>query len=92
MPAAGRPWQRERAAFKDECKRNNTPCWLCSGSKGPIDYTSTHEPLSFTVDHVQPTSLGADPMRKSQWRPAHMSCNSSRGNTTRGMFPTSRKW
>ena len=93
MPARGRPWDRERSAFKRECKRINAECWLCRGAKGPIQYDAPPKhPLSFTVDHVQPTSLGSDPMRKSGWKPAHFGCNSSRGNTTRGMFPTSRKW
>lgn len=71
MPAAGRPWRRERDAYKAQCRKDNAPCWLCRGTKGPIDYTTTHEPLSFTIDHVTPTSLGGDPMRRANWKPAH---------------------
>lgn len=97
MPASGRPWQRERAAYKAECKRHNAPCWLCQGRRGPIDYSrndgkTNRNPLAFTVDHVTPTSLGGDPMARSNWRPCHLVCNTSRGNGTRGEFPTMRQW
>jgi hypothetical protein len=97
MPASGRPWNRERTRYKAECKARGAACWLCLGTKGPIDYDSAYDPskrqpLLFTVDHSQPTSLGADPMRVDLWRPAHWTCNSSRGNTTRGQYPTSRQW
>jgi 5-methylcytosine-specific restriction endonuclease McrA len=93
MPARGDTWDRERKAFKDECKRANTPCWICRGSKGPIQYDARpRTPQSFTVDHVTPTSLGGDPLRRANFKAAHYGCNSSRGNTTRGQFPTSRKW
>jgi len=97
MPASGRPWNRARAAFKAECAARNEKCWLCQNSKGPIDYTSPYDPkhpnpLLFTVDHMDPTSLGSDPMRVDRWRPAHSTCNTSRGNTTRGQYPVSRKW
>ena len=97
MPAKGRPWTRETAAYKLECKRINAPCWHCQGAKGPIDYDSPYDannykPLRFTVDHRTPTSLGGDPMARSNWAPCHATCNSSRGNTTRGQFPTSRAW
>jgi 5-methylcytosine-specific restriction endonuclease McrA len=97
MPAKGRPWIRESATYKAECKRIHAPCWLCLDSKGPIDYDAAYDadkynPLRFTVDHKVPTSLGGDPMARSNWAPAHATCNSSRGNTTRGQYPTSRQW
>ena len=93
MPARGDTWDRERASYKAECRRTNAPCWLCRGAKGPILYDAKpRTPLSFTVDHVHPTSLGGDPMRRALWKPAHYGCNSSRGNTTRGQFPNSRQW
>jgi len=97
MPAKGRPWTRERHAFKAECKKANAQCWLCKNTKGPIDYVSKYDPkepnpMLFTVDHMTPTSIGGDPMRRSLWAPAHATCNSSRGNTTRGQYPTSRQW
>ena len=97
MPGRGRPWDRERKRYKDECRSAGAECWLCHGRKGPIDYTSKFNPdqpnpLLFTIDHVTPTSLGGDVMRKANWRPCHASCNTSRGNGTRGQFPTARKW
>jgi len=63
----------------------------------PIDYDSPYDaqnynPRRFTVDHKTPTSLGGDPLARSNWAPSHARCNSSRGNTTRGQFPTSRAW
>jgi 5-methylcytosine-specific restriction endonuclease McrA len=90
MPGKGRPWDRERARFKAECRIRNAPCWCCGQ---PIDYNAEpRTPDSFTVDHVTPTSLGGDVLRVTNWRPARYGCNSSRGNTTRGQFPTSRTW
>lgn len=93
MPARGRPWDRERAAFKAECRKTNAACWHCNGTKGPIQYDAPpRTPLSFSVDHVTPTSLGGDELRRTNFKPAHYGCNSSRGNTTRGQFPNSRRW
>jgi len=93
MPADGRPWRRVSGAFKAKCASENLPCWLCKGSKGPINYkAAATEPLSYTTDHIVPTSLNGDPLRHSNLAPAHRVCNISRGNTTRGQFPTSRQW
>ncbi len=72
MPANGRPWRREQAAFKAECKRNNAACWLCRGKLGPIQYDAPpRHPLAFSADHVTPTSLGGDAMRRANLKPAH---------------------
>jgi len=93
MPADGRPWRRVSAAFKVKCAAAGAPCWLCNGTKGPINYKADPlDPLSFTVDHKTPTSLGGDPLKHSNLAAAHRLCNISRGNTTRGQFPTSRQW
>lgn len=90
MRIKGRVWERERAAFKAECRRNNLPCWLC---RKPIDYDATpRTPGSFSADHVTPISLGGDSLRRANLKPAHYGCNAARGNTTRGQFPTSRRW
>ena len=43
-------------------------CWLCGG------------PGATTVDHVVPRSRGGDPWDLANCRPAHGSCNYSRGN------------
>jgi len=97
MPGSGRVWTRERDKFKAECKRTNAQCWLCKNTKGPIDYESKfdpkrYNPLMFSLDEEIPSSLGGNPLRTSKWRASHLVCNVSRGNTTRGQFPTSRQW
>ncbi|MBK0418290.1 HNH endonuclease [Leucobacter sp. CSA1] len=90
MPAKGDTWDRERAALRTTAQRSNTPCWIC---RQPIDWNAApRTPRSFSADHVTPTSLGGDPLRRANLKPAHYGCNSSRGNTTRGQFPNSRKW
>jgi len=82
-----------QAKFREDCKAIKAPCWLCKGDKGPINYwAKAGTPQSFAADHVTPTSLGGDAVRLSNLRPSHFGCNSSRGNTTRGQFPTSRQW
>lgn len=90
MRVRGRAWDRERSAYKADCERRNAHCWLCHKS---INYKAPpRTPESFSVDHITPVSLGGDSMRRSNWRPSHYGCNSARGNTTRGQFPTSRRW
>lgn len=72
----GHRWRQLRKAVL----RESTVCWIC-GKDGAT-----------TVDHIVPVSL--DPARcldRSNVRPAHLSCNSARGNGRRGM-PTSRPW
>jgi hypothetical protein len=72
MPAKGRPWNRESSAFKEECRRRNAPCWICRNQRGPIDYDAPpRTPMSFSVDHVTPTSLGGDVVRRANFKPAH---------------------
>ncbi|WP_373872341.1 HNH endonuclease signature motif containing protein [Acrocarpospora phusangensis] len=71
---AGRPWRRVRAAVLAA----STTCWLC-GRPIDLDLPVTHR-MSATVDHVDPISLGGDPLNPALLRPAHRSCNSSRGN------------
>lgn len=97
MTKYGSDYDRARALFKQQHAATNTPCVHCNNSKGPIDYTSRYDPkhykpLLFSLEHLDPTSLGADPMRQDRWRASHLICNVSRGNTTRGQFPTSRRW
>jgi hypothetical protein len=74
MPGdSSRAWKRERALFKEECKRRWADCAICKGRKGAIAYNAEvpTDPMAFTVEHVRPTSLGGEVMRKSNWRPAH---------------------
>lgn len=97
MTKYGSDYERERARFKAECAAVNAPCWICNNERGPIDYTSKYvkgskQPLLFNLDHAVPTSLGGRQAASSNFRASHYVCNVSRGNTTRGQFPTSRKW
>lgn len=97
MGKYGQHYDKLRAQFKAECAKRNDPCWICNNSKGPIDYTSkyvpgTKQPLLFNLDHAEPTSLGGGATELKNFRASHYVCNVSRGNTTRGQFPTSRKW
>lgn len=74
----GRPWLRAVA----ELKRQSQVCWLCLEA---IDMSLEFpDPGSFSADHVIPLSeLDEDDPRRtklSNLRPAHLGCNSSRGN------------
>jgi 5-methylcytosine-specific restriction endonuclease McrA len=89
MPSRGRPWDRTRGIHKTQARNTNEPCWIC---KKPIDWSAEpRTPWAYSADHVTPTSLGGTDAL-SNLRTAHYSCNSSRGNTARGDFPTSRRW
>lgn len=69
MPASGRPWESVRSQFREECKAAHARCWLC---KEPIDYyAKAKTPKSFSADHVTPTSLGGDALRRANLKPAH---------------------
>lgn len=89
MPARGRQWDRTRAIAKQQARTKNEPCARCGK---PIDWTAApRTPSSYTADHVTPTIQGGSD-RLSNLRTMHYGCNSSRGDGTRGDFPTSRKW
>lgn len=97
MSKYGAQYDRERQRFKAECAARNEPCWICRNENGPIDYTSryvrgTQQPLLFNLDHENPVSLGGAVAGYANFRASHYRCNVSRGNTTRGLFPTSRRW
>lgn len=97
MTKYGKGYERERARFKADCAARREPCVHCKDRKGPIDYTSRYDPknynpLLFSLEHMDPVSLGADSMRQDRWRASHLVCNVSRGNTTRGQYPTARQW
>ena len=67
-------------------------CHLCGRTVHPdVPPQSSQAP---TVDHVVPTSSGADPMDTTYWGLAHRGCNSRRGSAavvepTRG---ATRQW
>ena len=97
MTKYGQQYERLRAQFKADCAARKQACWICNDSKGPIDYTSryvrgTRQPLLFNLDHAVPVSLGGNEAELKNFRASHYICNVSRGNTTRGQFPTSRAW
>lgn len=97
MTRYGSSYDAARATFKAQCRATNEPCWICRNELGPIDYETPFDPtrrdsLQFTVDHVTPVSLGGSITRTSGWKPAHYVCNVRRGNTSRGLFPSSRQW
>lgn len=75
----GRPWRRVRARILAA----SDICWLCG------------QPGSTSVDHIVPLSLGGHPTDPANLAPAHISCNSRRGNGApkkRQRIPTSRDW
>lgn len=94
----GRPWRRHRGRMVDYWRRNQTPCWLCGE---PINWDLPYrDPLTGlvnsdfgTLDHLDPISLGGAPHDPQRSAPAHMGCNSKRGNGTRRVaLPVSRRW
>ncbi|MBD0707383.1 MULTISPECIES: HNH endonuclease [unclassified Streptomyces] len=88
-PRNGRPYRRLVAALK----ARGLPCWICGHAINPrLD--AWHR-LSFTLDHIQPLSLGGDLLDPANARPAHRACNSGRGNRTRpprSQQRTSKRW
>ena len=80
-------WQQARA----ECLRRSQTCGICGQ---PIDMAlrSPH-PMSATVDHIIPRQHGGPVFDQANLRPAHRTCNVSRGNYTRRYVPKqSREW
>lgn len=97
MTKYGKGYETARAEYKKRAAEGNDPCIHCGNKRGPVDYTSAYDPkkynpLLFSLEHIDPVSLGHDPMRTDRWRTSHLVCNVSRGNSTRGQFPTSRQW
>ena len=74
-------YRKNAQAFTEQGRSSHAPCWLCGK---PIDYNAPpNSPHSHPVDHYYPRSthphLIDDP---ANFRHAHRSCNSSRGNRT----------
>jgi 5-methylcytosine-specific restriction endonuclease McrA len=89
MPSKGRAWNTNRAIHRAHARTTDERCWICGQ---PIDWTAPpRTPRSYSTDHHTPTSLGGGDAL-ANLKTAHYGCNSSRGNTTRGEYPTSRKW
>lgn len=74
-------------------KAESRVCWICGLPIDP-DLRSPH-PLSFTVDHVAPVSMGGPIAERRNALAAHRICNNKRG-TGRGNAKTegdrSRSW
>lgn len=91
----GSRWRtvRKMAFNRDAAKQ--AVCWICGR---PIDYTApAGSPMAWEPDHVKPVSMYPElEYDLSNIRPAHCSCNRSRGDGT-GASETrlgkpSRKW
>lgn len=77
---SGQAWVKLTTPYRQACASRGAPCALCGQ---PIDYRLPRNHRgSFTVDHVVPLWAGnPSPLDPTGWRPAHRSCNSSRGAT-----------
>lgn len=84
-----------RRAFRTQCAKHNTPCWICGH---PIDYTADPtgpSPDRFHLDHLHPVSTRPDLVNDpANFRPAHAACNQARGNGAPhpGIGAPSRAW
>ena len=85
----GRPYRRLAARLKAEAR----VCWICGLPIDP-DLKAPH-PMSFSLDHVHPVSMGGAVSAPGNAMPAHRVCNMKRG-TGRGKPKTegdrSGKW
>jgi 5-methylcytosine-specific restriction endonuclease McrA len=70
------PWSGRRIQTLTALVKETYPplCWLCHA---PIDTDA-----EYSLDHVVPRSMGGDVWDINNIRPAHLRCNSSRGNRT----------
>lgn len=78
---ASRKWKNRVARVRRELERDPSKavCHLCGD---PIDMSLPYlHPRAFTLDHVVAIARGGDELGEA--RPAHRTCNSSRGDTTR---------
>ena len=73
-----RRYRKLRDTMRHQWQQADTPCWIC---RQPIAWNEHGTPDSFDLDHLHPVSthpeLALDP---ANWRPAHATCNRSRGN------------
>lgn len=85
-----RSWAYEKrvASWRKKLERDPAlaKCWLCGGAID-MQLPPTHA-RAFTLDHLVPLSRGGE--LDGEVKPAHRSCNSSRGDgrrTKRGATP-----
>lgn len=92
-PRSTARWQRLRAILYDRDRKANAPCWICGQ---PIDYRArSGTPDSWEPDHVLPVATHPDAaFDPGNVRPAHCSCNRSRGSSKGcpGLGSLSRRW
>lgn len=71
-------WKRRVARERRRLTRNPelAACWLC-GDPIDMELPPLH-PRAFSLDHIVPIGRGGDTLGEA--RPAHRSCNSSRGD------------
>ena len=86
-------YKKAMARFRQECSivRNRdgsrgAACGICGGS---INYRLAHpHPDSWSCDHVIPMSQRPDlALERKNWQPAHLGCNSSKGNSEDVLAP-----
>ena len=77
----GYRWRQTAARFRSRCAKASAPCWLCGQ---PIDYSAPPQtPAAFEADHYHPVATHPHlAYMTSNLRPAHSSCNRSRGSKT----------
>lgn len=90
-PRNGRPYRTLCA----QQRALGLPCWLC-GRDIPYEITGPEAGKhrdAFTLDHLDPLSLGGDLLDPANARSAHRRCNSARGNRLTTAQPrASRRW
>lgn len=87
-----RRYKALKREFKKTCEKASLPCWLCHQR---IDYTIPGgQPDGFSLDHYLPRDDRPDLTEVwSNFRPSHLSCNSSRGKREpRTLGTPSRIW
>jgi 5-methylcytosine-specific restriction endonuclease McrA len=87
VPRSGRPYRRLQARVR----REHGVCAICGQPIDP-ELASPH-PMSFSLDHITPVSMGGSLTDRDNARAAHRVCNARRGNgrtTPRPVTPGDR--
>lgn len=83
----GRPWRRAQAKVLSQIP---LICGICGNEMDKaIEWP---DPLSPTVDHIQPLGDDGAELDLNNLQPAHLHCNSSKGKNRRSFSRNSRKW
>lgn len=74
-------WKKRVTKAKADARRDPrlAVCWLC-GKPIDLDLPARHR-MGFTLDHLVPVGRGGDVAGEA--KPAHLSCNASRGDGRR---------